>query len=98
MTPNKYTGSLIILNPCFIHKAPSTVFIREAIKVEKKKKCDKCHTFGFDPLPPHECDNSQPIFLSFWHHTEQLWSKLFFPLEKVKILRIFSQNWSSEGS
>ena len=25
--------------------------IREAIKVEKKK-CDKCHTFGFDPPPP----------------------------------------------
>ena len=28
----------------------------------RKKKCDKCHTFGFDPLPPNECDNSQPIF------------------------------------
>ena len=37
------------------------------------------------------------LFLSFWHHSEQLWKKLFFPLEKVKILRIFSQNWSSEG-
>ena len=41
-------------------------------------------------------DNSQPILSSCWHHEEQLWSKLFFPLEKVKIL-IFSQNWSSEG-
>ena len=45
--------------------------LREAIKIEKK--CDICYI-------------SHPISLSFWHHKEKLWSKFFFPLEKVKIL------------
>ena len=62
----------------------------------KKKKCDNYHTLGLIP-PPKSVIIYNLIFLSFWHHKEQLWSKLFFPLEKVKILRKFFQNWSSEG-
>ena len=52
---------------------------------------------GFLIPPPPNAEKYNLFFLSFWHHSEQLWKNSFFPLEKVKKLRIFSQNWSSEG-
>ena len=38
------------------------------------------------------------FFLSFWHHKEQLWSKLFFPLEKVKYLEYFLKIGPQKGA
>ena len=67
------------------------------IQSKKNKKNDENSAFGvFDPPPPN-AEKYNLLFLSFWHHSEQLWKNSFFPLEKVKKLRIFSQNWSSEG-
>ena len=36
--------------------------------------------------------SSYIFFLSFWHHSEQLWEKLFFPLKKSKYFN-FHQFW-----
>ena len=71
--------------------------LREAIKVEKKKSVTNVTLLVLTPLPPTSVTIHNLFFLSFWHHKEQLWSKSFFPLEKVKILKIISQNWPSEG-
>ena len=69
---------------------------REGYKVRKAKKMTKILHLGF-LIPPPKCRKIQPIFLSFWHHSEQLWKKYyFFPLKKSKYF-IISQNWSSEG-
>ena len=73
--------------------------VRERYKVRKKKKMQKILHLGFLIPPPPNAEKYNLFFLSFWHHSEQLWKNSFFPLEKVqKRLRIFSENWSSEGA
>ena len=58
---------------------------REGLKVENKKSVIIITLWVLTPL---SVISHSLILFSFWPHKEQLWSKLFFPLEKVKILRI----------
>ena len=54
------------------------------IQSKKNKKNDENSAFGvFDPPPPN-AEKYNLLFLSFWHHSEQLWKNSFFPLEKVQ--------------
>ena len=41
------------------------------------------------------CDNFKSIFLSFWHHKEQLWSKPIFPLKKSKYVSTLTPSLST---
>ena len=70
-------------------------YIGEAIKVEKKK-CDICHTFGFDPPPaPRVWQFTTYFFKASGIIRNNFGQNYFFPLKKSKYL--ISQNWSSEG-
>ena len=57
--------------------------LRERYKVRKKKKMQKILHLGFETPPPN-AEKYNLFFLSFWHHSEQLWKNSFFPLEKVQ--------------
>ena len=72
--------------------------LREGFKVRKKKSVENS-TLGSEtpPLPP-SVEKYNLFFLSFWHHSEQLWKKLFFPLEKTqKHLENFHKSFLVEG-
>ena len=69
------------------------------IQSKKEKKMQKILHLGF-LIPPPECRKIQPIFLkllaSFWATLEKF---IFSPWKSPKKkLRIFSENWSSEGA
>ena len=55
--------------------------LREVIKVKKKKESVENSTLG--SRPPCQCGKIQPDFLCFWHDSEQLWQKMYLPLNKV---------------
>ena len=61
------------------------LFYKGRIQSKKNINFVEFSTPGSDPpLPPGGVEKYNLFFLSFWHHCEQLWSKPFFPLEKVK--------------
>ena len=57
----------------------STVLLTKGSCQNRKKKCDNYHILDLSVIIYNLF-----IFLSFWHHKEQLWSKSFFPLKKSK--------------
>ena len=48
---------------------------------QKKKESVENSTLG--SRPPCQCGKIQPDFLCFWHDSEQLWQKMYLPLNKV---------------
>ena len=61
-----------------------------AIQSKKKKNCLEISKPGSDPPhPPAGLEIYNLFFLSFWHHTEQLWKNSFFPLKNSKYLENF---------
>ena len=80
-----------------VFKNVNCCLLREEFKVRKKKKCGIFHTRVRDPPPP-SVEKYNLFFLSFWQHSEQLWKKLFFPLEKTqKHLENFHKSFLVEG-
>ena len=93
---------VIVANPGYLHdnsrQELKCVSLREGFIKKKKKKSRNFPTFGFAP-PPVKSRNFFFFFIGFPNvlaHLEHIWKKMIFPLEKLKILRIFPQIWSSD--
>ena len=76
-----------MLNLTLTHTSVQTpdykIRLREGYKVRKKINVCKNTYLGLDPLPPRTgMEKYYLFFLSFWHHSEQLWKKIIFSLEK----------------
>ena len=72
--------------------------VKGRIQSKKNKKFVEFSTPGSDPPTPQAVwKNTTYFFKAFGIIVSNFGQNHFFPLKKSKILRIFSQNWSSEG-
>ena len=89
-----YTTNTIWVSSCLLVSVK--IYLREGFKVRKKKSVENS-TLGSE-TPPPSVEKYNLFFLSFWQHSEQLWKKLFFPLEKTqKHLENFHKSFLVEG-
>ena len=73
--------------------------LREGFIKKKKKKVGIFRLSDLTPPPSKVGKFIYFFFIGFPNvlaHLEHIWKKMIFPLEKLKILRIFPQIWSSD--